>query len=135
MKVCQDAMEANLDKTEPNPGENQAAVERRETLNEEVAVHPLRACRNETMACQETMEARLEEEKPAPMELKPEVADEVPLEDAVVMSVGEPRKRRRTDDIWPRGAARRRNRNGPRRKMGARRIWSQPAVQQLHGVR
>jgi hypothetical protein len=42
------------------------------------------------------MEARLEEEKPASMEMKPEVADEeVPLEDAVVMPVGEPRKRRR----------------------------------------
>jgi hypothetical protein len=86
--ACQDAMKANLDKTEPNLGGNQAAVERRETLNEEVAVHPLRECRNETMACQETMQARLQEEKPASMELKPEVADEeVPLEDAAVIPV------------------------------------------------
>jgi hypothetical protein len=42
------------------------------------------------------MEACLEgKEEPASMEFKPEVADEkVPLEDAVVMPVGEPRKRR-----------------------------------------
>jgi hypothetical protein len=50
----------------------------------------------EAMACQETVEERLEEEKPASMELKPEVADEeVPLEDAIVMPVREPRKRHR----------------------------------------
>jgi hypothetical protein len=89
-------MGANLDKIEPIPGEKAAAVERQETHNEEVATHPLRACRNQGTACQETMEARLEEEKPASMEMKPEVADEeVPLEDAVEMPVGEPRKRRR----------------------------------------
>jgi hypothetical protein len=93
--TCKDAMEANLDKMEPNPGEKKTAVERQETSSEDVTINPLRACRNETMACQERMEARLEEEKPASMELKPEVADkEVPLEDAVVMPVGEPRKRR-----------------------------------------
>jgi hypothetical protein len=51
----------------------------------------------ETMACQEKMEARLEEEKPASMEMKPEVADEEVLrEDATVMPVGEPRKRRQS---------------------------------------
>jgi hypothetical protein len=38
--ACQDAMEANLEKMEPNPGGNEAAVERWETLNEEGAVHP-----------------------------------------------------------------------------------------------
>jgi hypothetical protein len=94
--ACQDAMEANLETMEPNPGGNEAVVERRETLNEEVAGHTRRACRNETMACQETMEARLKKEKPTSMELKPELADEkVPLEDAVLIPVGEPMKRRR----------------------------------------
>jgi hypothetical protein len=50
----------------------------------------------ETMTCQEKTEVRLEEEEPTSVEMKPEVAhEEVPLEDAVVMPVGEPRKRRR----------------------------------------
>jgi hypothetical protein len=49
------------------------------------------------MACQETMEARLEAEEPTSVDMTPEVADdqEVPVEDAVEMPVGEPRKRRR----------------------------------------
>jgi hypothetical protein len=46
-----------------------------------------------TMACQE-MEARPEEEKPAPVDTKPEAAqqEEVPVEDAEVIPVGEPKK-------------------------------------------
>jgi hypothetical protein len=36
-KACQDAMEANLEKMEPNPGEKEAAVDRQETSKEEVA--------------------------------------------------------------------------------------------------
>jgi hypothetical protein len=48
------------------------------------------------MACLEMTEALLEVEKPASVEMKPEVAhEEVPLEDAAVMPVEEPRKRRR----------------------------------------
>jgi hypothetical protein len=44
------------------------------------------------------MEVRLEEEEPTSAEMKPEVADEeVPSEDAVVMTVEEPRKRRRDE--------------------------------------
>jgi hypothetical protein len=48
------------------------------------------------MACQEKMEARLQHE-PASEDMTPEVAheQEIPLEDAVVMPVGEPRKGRR----------------------------------------
>jgi hypothetical protein len=51
----------------------------------------------ETMASHEMMEARQEVDKPASVDTTPEVAheQEVPLEDAVVMPVGEPRKRRR----------------------------------------
>jgi hypothetical protein len=54
--------------------------------------------RKETMACQE-MEARLEEEEPASVDTKPEAAqqDEVLNEDAEVMSVGEPKEKRRRD--------------------------------------
>jgi hypothetical protein len=46
------------------------------------------------MACQEKTEARLEEE-PASVEMKPELAQEAPVEDATVMKVGEPRNRGR----------------------------------------
>jgi hypothetical protein len=38
----QDAMEANLVKMEPNPGEKEAAVEQHETPNEDVAIYCLR---------------------------------------------------------------------------------------------
>jgi hypothetical protein len=57
----------------------------------------LKINREETLACQEKTEARLEEDKPASVDMTPEVAheQEVPLEDVVVMPVGEPRKRLR----------------------------------------
>jgi hypothetical protein len=62
------------------------------------------------MACQETMEARLGEEEPVSEDMTPEVAhgQEVPLEDAVVMPVGEPRKRCRDRHL----AAQRRQKEG-----------------------
>jgi hypothetical protein len=51
-----------------------------------------------TMACQQ-MEAHHEEEKPVSVDMKPEAAqqEEVPLEDAEVMLVGEPKKKRCRD--------------------------------------
>jgi hypothetical protein len=54
--------------------------------------------RKETMACQE-MEAHQEEKMPTLVDMKPEAAqqEEVPVEDAEVMPVGEPRKKRRRD--------------------------------------
>jgi hypothetical protein len=54
--------------------------------------------RKETMACQ-AMEAHLEEKGPTSVDRKPEVAqkEEVPFDDAEVMPVGEPRKKRRRD--------------------------------------
>jgi hypothetical protein len=53
--------------------------------------------REETMAGLEKTEARLQVEEPASEDMTPEVAheQEVPLEDAVVMPVREPRNRRR----------------------------------------
>jgi hypothetical protein len=52
--------------------------------------------REETMVCQEKMEAHLKgKEEPTSMDMEPEVAQEVPVEDAAVMPVGEPRNRRR----------------------------------------
>jgi hypothetical protein len=52
----------------------------------------MNANHEETMACQE-MEAR-QEDKPTSLDRKPEVAEqrEVPVEDAEVMPVGEPKK-------------------------------------------
>jgi 5'-3' exonuclease len=66
----------------------------------------------ETMTCRETMEAHLEEEgtmacqkmearpeeEPTSVDMTPEAAKrEVPVEDATVMSVGEPKKKRHRD--------------------------------------
>jgi hypothetical protein len=53
---------------------------------------------DETMACQE-IEARQEEKKPTSSDRKPEAAEqrEVPAEDAKVMPIGEPKKKRRRD--------------------------------------
>jgi hypothetical protein len=60
------------------------------------AIEDLKINGEETMAYQEKTEARLQEE-PASEDMTPEVAheQEVPMEDAVVMPVGEPTKRRR----------------------------------------
>jgi hypothetical protein len=57
----------------------------------------LKNIRKETMACQEKTEARLQgREEPASVDIEPEVADEeVPVEDAARMPVGEPRNTRR----------------------------------------
>jgi hypothetical protein len=55
----------------------------------------MNANHDETMACQE-MEARQDEKGPTSVETKPEAAQkEVPIEDAKVMPVGEPKKKRR----------------------------------------
>jgi hypothetical protein len=53
----------------------------------------------ETMACRESTETRLEEKELILPDRKPEVAqkEEVPTENAEVIPVGEPRKKRRKD--------------------------------------
>jgi hypothetical protein len=74
------------------------------------------------MASQETMEACLECKEPASVEMNPEVADkEVPLEDAVVMPVKEPRNRRRDR----RNLAAGRRQKEQDRNLEARRRWKQ----------
>jgi hypothetical protein len=105
------------------------------------AIKGLNFNRQETMACQEIIVARLEVEEPASVDMTPEVAhgQEVPPEDAEVMPVREPRKRRqdgrnlarcaarrRRTKTWTRGFAGR-DRNVPRGKMGAEGTWSRPA--------
>jgi hypothetical protein len=54
---------------------------------------------NEALACRKMTEERLEEKKPTSPDRKPEAAQkaEVPAENATVMSVGEPKKKRRMD--------------------------------------
>jgi hypothetical protein len=66
----QDTVEANLEKIEPNSGEQEAMVERQEIPNEDVAVHSLKAYRNEITAYQETTEARLECKEPTSADMK-----------------------------------------------------------------
>jgi hypothetical protein len=122
--ACHDAVEVNLEKMEPNPGEKEAVVKWQEIPNEEVAIHSLRACRNERKACQEATKANPEktepidrataileqmiamtktnQEKMEATDLKgnPEEMEcgsehrEVPKEEAAVMPVGGLRKRR-----------------------------------------
>jgi hypothetical protein len=82
--------------------------------------------------------ARMKWEEPTSADMGPEVAQrQVPRENAAVMLVGEPRNKRRTE-ICQRSSARR-NRNGPRGRMGAERIWSQstegrPIVRKWHNA-
>jgi hypothetical protein len=57
-------MEASLEKFEPNPGEKEAAVERQDISNEEVAIHPLRVCRNRRTTCQIATKANPENMEP-----------------------------------------------------------------------
>jgi hypothetical protein len=56
---------ANPEKTEQNPEENEAVLERQRVHNEDTAIHLLRASQSEMMKCQEMTEARLEYEEPA----------------------------------------------------------------------
>jgi hypothetical protein len=86
----------------------------------------------EAMACKEKTEVRLEEEEePTSVEIKPEVADdqEVPVQDAEVVPVGEPGKKRRDRRLAAKrrqkekdqnlDSRRRRKGQEPRGKMGA----------------
>jgi hypothetical protein len=78
--------------------DSKAMREERMKANMDACMADIKDNRKETMACLEETEARLEVEgKPASVDTKPEVAheQEVPREDAEVMPVGEPRKRRR----------------------------------------
>jgi hypothetical protein len=70
-----------------------------ETMRTELisTIKNLKLNREETTACQETMGARLEAEEPASVDMTPGVAEEqeVPVQDAEVVPVGEPGKKRR----------------------------------------
>jgi hypothetical protein len=97
--ACQDAMEANLKKFEPNPGE-EAVMEQQEISNENAAIHSLRACRSETAAFQEATEGDTEKTEPDPGIMQSvREHQEVTKEDAAVMPVGGLRKRRRDRNL------------------------------------
>jgi hypothetical protein len=89
--ACHDEMEARINKTEPNSGEEETAVNRNEIPNEVVKVHPLRTCQSETAASQEATKT---EPGPGKMQSVKE-HQEIPKEDPAVMPVGELRKRSR----------------------------------------
>jgi hypothetical protein len=73
-----------------------------------------------TMACQEKTEERLGEEEPASVEMKPEVAQEVPLEDAARMPVGKTRNRRRDRRNLAAERHQKKQEKRPQRKNGCR---------------
>jgi hypothetical protein len=82
-----------------------------------------------TMACQE-MEARPEEKKPTSVDTKPEVAqkEEVPVQDATVVPVGESKKRKRRGDRKLVAERRcQKPKDTTREKCGSRRDWPSPA--------
>jgi hypothetical protein len=93
--ALQAKMESNLEKMDANLKSMQ---ERMNTGHKEMMawLKDLKINGEETMACQENTEARLQGE-PASEDMTLEVAheQEVPVEDATRMPVGEPRKRRR----------------------------------------
>jgi hypothetical protein len=80
---------------ESNPEEKETLLEQHDIPNEVVEVHPLRTCQSETAASQEATKT---EPDPGKMQSVEEHL-EIPKEDAVVMPVGEPRKRRRDRNL------------------------------------
>jgi hypothetical protein len=99
----QEKMEARMDVNTKAMQENQETTARMDAKMGSMQDELISTIKNfkfngkETTACQETMEARLEVEEPASVDTTPVVADdqEVPVEDAEVLSVAESRKRRR----------------------------------------
>jgi hypothetical protein len=107
--ACHDEMEARINKTEPNSGEEETAVNRNEIPNEEVTVQSQKTCRSKTAPSQEATET-----KPDPGKMQSvEEHQEIPKEDAAVMPFGGLRKRRRDRNL---AAGRRRK---PKRRIQA----------------
>jgi hypothetical protein len=79
---------------------NQAKAEAKIDANQAKADADRKVWQEEMAATRKEMEARLDEEKPTSVDREPEAAEqeeEVPEENATVMPVGEPRKKRRKD--------------------------------------
>jgi hypothetical protein len=83
----------------------------------------LKTNQEESMACQGNMEAHLETEEPASVDRTPEVAQEqeVPRDDAEVMPVREPRKRRQDRQLLAVGRRKKEEQNLDAGRRGKRR--------------
>ncbi|PNF39393.1 hypothetical protein B7P43_G13216 [Cryptotermes secundus] len=112
MTACQE-IEARLQEGKPASVDTKPAAAQQEEVP---TVIPVRV----TMACRET-EARPEGEKPASANRKPEAAGlrEVPIQDAEVMPVGEPKKKRRRDRKKRNMKNSTREKSGPQKKLAA----------------
>jgi hypothetical protein len=95
MTACHDEMEARINKTEPNSGEEETSVKQQEIPNEEAIVYSLKECRSEKAASQEATETKAD---PGTMQSMEE-HQEIPMEDAAVMPVEGLRKRRRDRNL------------------------------------
>jgi hypothetical protein len=82
-----------------------------------------------TMACQE-MEECQEEEEPTSADRKPEAAEqrEVPIDDAEVMPVGEPKKKRHRDQKLAAKRRRQKLKTRQGRVADPRKDWPSPTV-------
>jgi hypothetical protein len=90
--ACQDVMEANPEKMEPNTEENEAALERQRVHKEDTAIQSQKDNQNETTADNKATEKI---ETDPGMLLSIEEHQDVPIEDFAVMPVKGLRKRRR----------------------------------------
>jgi hypothetical protein len=100
--ACREATEARLEEEKPASVDTKPAAAQQEEVPLVIPVgepeeEMTSINRKKAMACQE-MEERLEEQ-PTPLDRKPEAAEQrqVPVEDAELMPVGEPKKKRRRD--------------------------------------
>jgi hypothetical protein len=97
---------------------------------------------DEMMACRETMKAHLEEKEPTSLDRKPETAEqkeEFPVEDATVMPVREPKRKRHRDRNLAAGRCQK-SKDMTREGVDPRRDWPSPAegrhtVRKWHGRR
>jgi hypothetical protein len=101
--ACREAMEVHLEEEKPVSVYKKPAAAQQEDVPIVIPVgepeeEMTSINRKKTMACQE-MEERLVEEQPTSLDMKPEAAEqrEVLVEDAEVMPVGEPKKKRHRD--------------------------------------
>jgi hypothetical protein len=124
MDANQAKVDAHQAKMEANMGSMRDALK--------CAIRELRFSREEMMACEEKTEIRLEDvEEPASVDVTPEVTnEEVPVQDAERMPVGEPRKKRR--DRRRLAAERRQNRKDQNLD-ARRRRKKQGRAQRNHG--
>jgi hypothetical protein len=111
-----------------------ARREMRNTSHKEIVAENKPKIDMKTTACQE-MEAHQEESKPTSLDRKPEAEqEEVHVEDAELMPVGEPKTKRRRDRKLAAERRRQKTKNQHGKVVDHRRDWPSPAEGQ-HAVR